>query len=630
MSQTLRIGNAQAFWGDRTAAAAEMLCRDPDLDYLTLDYLAEVSMSILAFQRQQDRHQGFAHDFVDVIQSLAPYWAAGGRCRVIANAGGLNPVACAAACRHVLEQTGCRSLRIGIVDGDDVRRILQSEAAGTIAAQFNNLDTGESLGRNVDRLLTANAYLGADPIVQALVEGADIVITGRVADPSMVVAACRHHFQWNASDLDPIAGATVAGHLIECGTQVCGGISTDWMHVPDVAQLGFPIVEVEASGACTVTKSTGSGGCVSGETVREQLVYEIGDPSDYRSPDMGVSFESLRVDDLGSDRVRVTGAIGRPHPPRYKVSATLRDGYRSAGTLVIVGRDAVCKAQRCGEIVLQRVRDAGFEIRDSVIEFLGHGACAAGVLQPNVSQDRRLYSEVVLRIAVETQTQAAAERFARELMPLITSGPQGTTGYSEGRPHVRPVIRYWPCLIDRELVTPRVQMIQSIDTSRVPRERPEFDNQRKSPQSDDAATEARVTLVQATAASVFCGDDPPRGDADDQVERKQASTLLALASARSGDKGTSANIGVLARSDHAWEFLRDWLTADRVAEFLAPLGVASVERFELKNLTAFNFMVYGILSNRLRTDVQGKTLGQLLLEMPLPRDFVPKMEVDKR
>ena len=247
----VRIGNAQAFWGDRTDAAAEMLAREPGLDYLTLDYLAEVSMSILAMQRERDPGAGYAREFVEVVRSLVPYWTSGGRCRLIANAGGLNPQGCADGCRTVLTEAGCRPLKIGVVTGDDVSELLS--AANASSSDFQNLDTHAKLTEVRDRLVTANAYLGARPIVEALAGGADIIITGRVADPSLVVAPCIHHFGWNENELDRLAGATVAGHLIECGTQATGGISTDWLDLPDAAHIGFPIVDVSDDGSCVVT-----------------------------------------------------------------------------------------------------------------------------------------------------------------------------------------------------------------------------------------------------------------------------------------------------------------------------------------------------------------------------------------
>ncbi|MCA9145862.1 MAG: DUF1446 domain-containing protein [Planctomycetaceae bacterium] len=594
MNQAVRIGNAQAFWGDRGDAAAEMLAREPDLDYLTMDYLAEVSMSILAVQRERDPQAGFARDFIDVIRSLAPYWSAGGTCRLVVNAGGLNPRGCAEACRVALEDAGCRSLRIGIVTGDDVLQLLRT--ANADAERFRNLDTGESIKRVADRLVTANAYLGAAPIVKALADGADIVITGRVADPSLVVAACIHHFGWSNEDFNCLAGATVAGHLIECGTQVTGGISTDWLGVPDSAHLGFPIVEVSDDGSCIVTKPRGTGGWVTSQTVKEQLVYEIGDPAHYLSPDVTVSFLSLLVDDLGNDRVRVSGATGVPHSTSYKVSATFRDGYRSAGMLTIVGRDAVQKARHCGELVLQRVSEAGYELRDRVIECLGNS--------PFQSEDYHDHTiETVLRIAVEADSRDAVECFSRELMPFITAGPQGTTGYAEGRPRVHAVFRYWPCLIERDAVESRVEVLAN------------------SPPDD------RQRLLSASAHHGSSTTSPYTNDSSNPRCRSRehsdkSLSLYDLALARSGDKGSNANVGVIARTPKAWGFLQTWLTADRVARYFESLGVESVQRFELPNLEALNFVLRGVLRSSLRTDAQGKTLGQLLLEMRLPSEAV--------
>jgi hypothetical protein len=610
MTQPVRIGNAQAFWGDRGDAAAEMLAREPELDYLTMDYLAEVSMSILALQRERDPEAGFARDFVDVVRSLVPYWLSGGRCRLIVNAGGLNPQGCANACRNVLKEAGCRSLNIGVVSGDDVLEAVRAtakkstgkESSGKESSgkestgEFRNLDTGVAISNVSGRLVTANAYVGAAPIVEALTAAADIVITGRIADPSLVVAACRQHFGWNGDDFSELAGATVAGHLIECGTQVTGGISTDWLDVPDPAHLGFPIVEVSSDGTCVVTKPGDSGGRVTGMTVKEQLVYEIGDPANYLSPDATVSFLSLDVDDLGDNRVRVSGAIGSPPPTTLKVSATYRDGFRAAGTLTIVGRQAVEKARRCGELILQRVHEAGIELRDSAVECVGSP----------------LGDETVLRVAVEAETREAAERFTRELMPFITAGPQGTTGYAEGRPRVHPVIRYWPCLISRDEVIPRVEVISSRENGN--KSGALGSSATRSP-SDNPAGKSRIR---------------PRPIAHRECPPGETAALYDIACARSGDKGISANVAIIARNAMAWKFLRTWLTADRVSEFFSHLDVESVERFELPNLGAVNFVLRGVLHRSLRTDAQGKALGQMLLEMPLPDDALYLISVNER
>jgi fatty-acyl-CoA synthase len=591
-ADVIRVGNAQAFWGDRPSAARDLLARVPDLDFLTMDYLAEVSMSILAVARERDPAAGYPRDFLEVVRQLADYWAAGGRCRLIANSGGLAPAACAAACRGVLEAAGCPPLTIGVVGGDDCLPLLRAGAAD--ASRCAHLDTGAPLESVRDRLVTANAYLGAAGIVRALAAGADIVITGRVADPSLVVAACIHSFGWDAdspADRDRIAGATVAGHLLECGTQATGGISTDWLDLPDPARIGFPIAEIHRDGRCVITKPPGTGGAVTAATVKEQLVYEIGDPGRYVSPDVCVSFLDLAVADAGPDRVAVSGARGLPAPDTLKVSATHRDGFRAAGTLTIVGDRAVEKARRCGEIVLGRLRAAGHEFRDTLVECLGSGAA---VPVAGIAADVAPLRETVLRVAVEAESRGAVEAFARELVPLVTAGPQGTTGYAEGRPRVHPVFRYWPCLIDAALVAATVETFTTADT--------------RSARTAPAAWPPPAPADTAAA--------PPRSAAA-AVPRERAATLGQVAHARSGDKGTAANIGVLARAPEDYPWLVEWLSAERVRRHFAPLAPTRVERHALPNLCGLNFLLHGVLARGIRTDAQGKALGEALLAMPL-------------
>ena len=465
MTRPVIIGNAQGFWGDSPDAPARLVAAEPRLDYLTLDYLAEVSMSILALKRQRDAGAGFVPDVLDVFRSLAPLWRDGARFRLITNAGGLNPHGCARACGELLEQAGCPTKRIAVVSGDDVSALIRrSSHSGTVtsrfdtgSSRFDNLETGAPLGTVLDRLVSANAYLGARPITKALELGADVVITGRVADPSLTVAPAVRHFGWRWDDFDRLAGATVAGHLIECGAQLTGGIATNWLDVPDVANIGYPVVEIEEDGSCVVTKPAGTGGRVNEQTVKEQLLYEIGDPDNYLSPDVTVSLLSLRIAEEGENRVRLSGAKGRPPPETYKVSATYRAGFRAQGLLTIFGEDAVAKARRSGEIILQRVRDAGYLLEQTRIECLGAGDSVGGVLAAAGETDQL---ETVLRIAVADSRKEAVQRFTRELAALITCGPPGTTGYAEGRPRVHPVFGFWPCLIDRASVEPVVQIVE--------------------------------------------------------------------------------------------------------------------------------------------------------------------------
>ncbi len=441
---SIRIGNAQGFWGDSSDAPARLFSQCSELDYLTLDYLAEVSLSIMALQRDRDPRAGYARDFVQVVRSLVPFWKQGQRTKVVCNAGGLNPVGCAEACVAVLREAGLFRMKVGIVSGDDVLTRLREDPAN---AHFQDLENRRPLAQVVDRLVTANAYIGADGVARALAEGADIVVTGRVADPSLTVGICVHEWGWGLNDFHRLAAATVAGHIIECGVQCCGGIATNWLDLPNPADMGFPIVEMEESGEFVVTKPEGTGGRVNLETTKEQLVYEIGNPAHYLSPDCRVDFTTLHLEEAGRDRVRVRNARGARPTHTYKVSATYRDGYWAQGLLTIFGRDAVTKARRCGDVILERLRRAGFDFARTNIECLGANACAAGALAPPP------LLETVLRISVADPRKEAVERFASEIAPLVTSGPQGVTGYAAGRPDPRPVFRYWPCLIAREDVT---------------------------------------------------------------------------------------------------------------------------------------------------------------------------------
>ena len=444
MAAPLKIANAAGFWGDQPGAAARLVVQQPDLDFLTLDYLAEVSLSIMAIMRAKDPAAGYAQDFVAVVRSLVKFWREGGRTRLVTNAGGLDPLACAATVRAELVAAGLADRKVAVVSGDDVLGTLRSSAA-----DFPNLETGTGLATVAERLVTANAYLGAEGIASALRAGADIVITGRVADPSLTVGPCLAHFDWATADYDRLAGATVAGHLIECGTQVCGGFSTDWLELPDNHAIGFPFVEVSVDGSCVVTKPAGTGGAVTLRTVKEQLLYEIGDPGCYLSPDVSVSFLTLNVEAIAENRVRVSGATGRVPPSTYKVSATYRDGYKAHGMLTVFGHDAVKKARHAGEGLIRRLQDDGCVYREHLIECLGTGASVRGIAS-RVS-DLHLI-ETVLRVSVAADAKEPVERFTREIAPLVTCGPQGVPGYASGRPKVMPIFGYWPCLIDRSLV----------------------------------------------------------------------------------------------------------------------------------------------------------------------------------
>jgi hypothetical protein len=445
----VRVGNGCGFWGDNIDAPI-LLAEGGRLDYLTLEYLAELTMSILAHQKQRNPEAGYATDFLDVLERLGPILKAQPGLKVITNAGGMNPSSCAAKARAILDKAGLAERKIGIVSGDDLMpRIDALIAAGH---PLTNLDTGEPLSSVRSRLVSANAYLGARPIVEALRQGASIVITGRVADASLTLAPAVHELGWQWDDWDRLCAGTVAGHLIECGAQATGGLWINWQEAPDLANVGYPIAEIDEDGALRITKPEGSGGAVNVETVSEQLLYEVGDPAAYLTPDVVADFTTVTLREVDRDVVQIDGARGKPATDSYKVSCAYRDGWTASGTLLIYGQDAPMKARRCGEIVLERLRRAGVQLQHSNIEALGAGACVPGVEAGKASPP-----EIVLRITVRDGRREAIERFTKELAPLVTSGPPGVTGYTSGRPPVREVFAYWPALIAKTAVPPDVR-----------------------------------------------------------------------------------------------------------------------------------------------------------------------------
>lgn len=445
----VRIGNGCGFWGDNLDAPRELAAQG-SLDYLTLEYLAELTMSILALQKQRHPEAGYASDFLEVLQQLGPILQRQPQLKIITNAGGMNPDGCAARARTILDRAGMQSRRIAIVHGDDL--LPRLDELLTQGHAFTNLDTGEPLSTIRDRLVSINAYLGCQPIVSALQQGAGIVITGRVADASLTLGPAVYEFGWPWDDWDRLAAGTVAGHLIECGAQATGGLWCNWQET-DFALVGYPIADIEETGAFVLTKPLGSGGAVNRETVAEQLLYEVGDPAAYLTPDVVADFTSVQLTECGRDEVRITGARGKSATDSYKVSIAYRDGWTASGTLVIAGPDAATKARRCGEIIFARLRRASVEPQHRNIECLGAGDSVPGVL-PIVDSP-----EVVLRVTVRDADRAVVERFSKEFAPLVTSGPPGVTGYTTGRPPVREVFAYWPALVAKSAVAAQVQLL---------------------------------------------------------------------------------------------------------------------------------------------------------------------------
>jgi len=445
----VRIGNGQAFWGDTPSGPRQLIERG-GIDYLTMDFLAEITMSVLHKARRRRPAAGYATDFVEIVGQVLPACREQG-VRVVANAGGVNPLGCAAACEAVVRDLGLPGVRIGVVDGDD---ILDRLGALADAGQLDNLDTGEPLRDHLGAALSANAYLGAAPIAAALDEGADVVVTGRVADAALALGPLLHELRWAPDDWDRLAAGTVAGHILECGTQATGGNFDRWRDVPAPATIGWPVVEVDADGTFVVTKPEGTGGMVSADTVTAQLLYEIGDPARYLTPDVVADFTTIRLVDEGGDRVRISGVRGGPATDTYKVSVSLAAGWKATGQLVVAGPDAVGRARAAADLLFDRLAADGarFEVGERLVELIGTGVVFPGMCEPADPV------EVVLRIGVHHHDRDRVERFTRELASLLTAGPSGLTGFAGGRPKASDVVAFWPALVAKEQVSPRVQV----------------------------------------------------------------------------------------------------------------------------------------------------------------------------
>ena len=446
----LRIGNGGGFWGDNRDAPVE-LARTGNLDYLTIEYLAELTMSILALLRQRDPQAGYAHDFLEALKQLRPILHQQPHLKIVTNAGGMNPVSCGERAADILREAGLENHPVAVVTGDDLLpRLDELIAAGY---PLTNLDTGEDFSKVRSSVVSANAYLGAKPIAEALTGGAKVVITGRVADASLTVGPAMAEHGWAWDEWDRLSAATLAGHLIECGAQAPGGLWCEWRSVPELANVGYPIADIAADGSFQIVKPPNTGGRINFATIAEQLLYEVGDPAKYLTPDVVADFTTPTLSEPSRDVVSVDHCRGLPATDSYKVSIAYRDGYASSGMLVLLGPDAPAKARFAGQMILDRLARVGVRFEHSLIETLGAGDCVPGVVKPMADPP-----EVVLRVAVRHAEKSAVDRFTREFAPLVTSGPPGVTGYTTGRPVVRDVFAYWPALIRKEAVDPGVRV----------------------------------------------------------------------------------------------------------------------------------------------------------------------------
>ncbi|MEM7803670.1 MAG: acyclic terpene utilization AtuA family protein [Pseudomonadota bacterium] len=582
---TISVGGASGFWGESAMSTAQLL-GDAELDYLVYDYLAEITMSILARARAGDPAMGYATDFVTAVLAPNIEAIAAKGVRVLSNAGGVNPEACANAVRALITERGL-DLKVAVVTGDD----LTARAAEFAEAGVTEMFSGAAFPP-VERLASINAYLGAFPIAEALADGADIVITGRVVDSAVTLAACIHAFGWSAEDYDCLAAGSVAGHILECGPQATGGNFTDWEQVADsLHNIGYPIADIDASGDMVIRKPADTGGMVSVGTVAEQLLYEVGDAQAYLLPDVVCDFGALQLEQDGDDRVRVTGARGHAPTVSYKVSATYADGWRGGQTLVFYGRDADRKARAFANAALKRAQsrldETGLpQYTDTLIELVGD--------ESHYGSRRELAGsrEVSLKVAARHPTKAGIEILLRETIGAALAGPPGLTGFAGTRPRPSPVVRLFSFLLDKQSVA------VTVDTGNAQRQ-----------YTPGGANGFDHDSIARPAPPELHIDGGPM----------LLVPLVELAWGRSGDKGDKANIGIIARKaeylPYIWATLSEAVVGERFEHFTNQ----PVDRYYLPGMHAINFVLHDVLGGggiaSLRNDPQGKGYAQLLLDV---------------
>jgi hypothetical protein len=619
--RVVRIANAGGYWGDDPFALRRQLLGPTRLDYVSVDFLAELSMSILQKQRAKDPAAGWARDFLTQIEPLLGALKGRGT-RIVTNAGGVNPRGCAAALLAAGRAQGV-DLRVAVVSGDDILpRIPELRAAG---ADLRNMETGEAFDPIADRLVAANAYFGALPVREALRLQPDVVVCGRVTDTGITLGPMMAAFDWSETAYDRLAAGIVAGHIVECGAQATGGNFTDWRKIRSFDEMGFPILECSADGSFVVTKQPGSGGLVTCATVREQLLYEMGDPHAYLTPDGVADFTTIALAGDGRDRVRVSGIRGGPPTPFLKVSTAYSDGFKASGSLIVSGPDARAKARRLAEIGWSRLfaelERAGLGRPEATeTELVGDDSCH-GRLTPSHTP-----TEILLRLSVRDPSRPRLGVFRKILPSLILSGPPGVA-VTGGASQISKVVSYWPCLVPRSTVLPVIELWEQpagasapvCVASRGPLAWPEV------PGSQASRSPKPTSAAKAP---------PVRGPASGGSRVRLP--LLALAHARSGDKGDTANIGLIGRSPECYAWLTRHVTTARVESWFRDKARGRVVRHLVPNLWAINFLLENALggggTRSLRLDAQGKTLSQALLrcEVEAPRRLLATIRPENR
>lgn len=575
----VRIGGASGAWGDSPMATGQLLRED--VQYLMMDYLAEVTMSLLARARLKDPEAGFPPDFVGYLKPHLKEIKARG-VKVVSNAGGVNP----AACKRVLEAF-CKEqgidLKVAVVEGDDLMPLLDTLRAEGVREWVS----GAPLPA---KMLTANAYLGGLPIAVALDAGADIVITGRCADSALALGILMHEFRWDARDYRSMAAGSLVGHVLECGPQATGGVFTDWEDVPDWHNIGYPIAECKADGSFVVTKPAHTGGLVSTRTIAEQVLYETGDPAAYFLPDVTADFSKVRLTQVGPQRVLVEGVDGRAPTTQYKVSATYQEGFRAVAMVTIAGVDAVRKAERTADALVERAR-MHFRARGQADFSAVHVEVIGGETMYGEQSRARAARDVMLRLVVEHADPKALDAFARELGSMGLTCAQGTTGLIGGRPKPGAVVRLYTFFIDKARL-PATTMTQG---------------------------NAPAVVVDVPVDGGYVAPALPAPLAQPAAGPLVSVPLIKVAHARSGDKGDMSNIAIYCRKPEYADHLRSVLTAERVLEHFKAVAQGPAVRYEAPGLAAFNFVIDRALGGggmaSLRSDFQGKAYGQRALEM---------------
>lgn len=605
MKEQIKIANAGGYWGDDLNALKRQLTGG-EIDYISADYLAEITMSILRKQQLKNPQLGYVTDFVDQIVEVADLLVEK-NVRMISNAGGINPVGCAKEIYRRLGEN--HPLKIAVVEGDNIiDKIDELLAKGET---FKNMETGEDFESIKNSLESANAYLGVPPIVKALETGADLVIVGRHTDTSITMAPMVYEFGWAYDDWDKLAAGLVAGHIIECGAQATGGNFTDWHLIKKWTNFGYPIIEMHNDGTFYVTKHPNTGGLVSLDTVREQLVYEMGDPQYYISPDVVANFLTIRLEQDGDNRVKVSGIKGLPSTKFYKVSMAYQEGYKAQGAIIVSGNDAVKKSEIFAQLFWDRLKELGYTFQKTNTEMVGYNAChrdLARKIDPN---------EIYLRFYALDDKKEGLEEFAKLLSTIILSGPAGVA-VTGGRPRVQRIMSYWPALIKKQGLFATVKLLDKkanvLEEHKV--------NAITGFEADIDFEDSKRQIATETAESV---------EALWQVEEEAEEVeLRQICLARSGDKGDTSNIGVLARSKEIYEFIKKYLTAEVVKTMFKGICKGRVIRYEIDNLMGLNFLLEKALdgggTKALVIDPQGKTYASALLnyKVKVPKELLKK------